>query len=174
MDSREAILAAMEKSERGRKRRLHSFYNSPASPDKLIRIFSSSFKETNYGTPPPVTTQVRGMLNGFIKVCRSSGWPEKDIYQTIKNLVVHWDYIKLQDHHTLKNRKRVLLGDRPSLLEFLICRETILSAIDRAGREDIIEPVVSTATVVVKTKKKSHTPTEEEMQADYERQMEDY
>ncbi len=174
MDSKEAILAAMKKSDTGRSRRLKKLYNSPASPDKLIRVFASTFRDTDYGTPPPVTVHVRGMLSGFIKVCRSSNWEESKIYETIKHLVVHWDYIKLQDHHTLKNNRQVKLGDRPSLLEFLICRETILSAIELAGRDNITEVTTSISEVTVVEKRKQFAPSEDDMQADYERQMEEY
>ena len=113
------------------------------------------------------------MLNGFIKVCRSSSWPEKKIYETIKDLVIHWEYIKLQDHSTLKG-KRAMLGDRPSLLEFLICRESVLTAIDRARRLNVREPSTKEMKTVVEVKKrKTYAATEEEMQEEYNRLMED-
>ena len=174
MSTREAILRGLNKSKQGRQRRLHKFYNSPAHPDKLIRLFNITFKEVDFGEPPPVTKQVRGMLNGFIKVCRSNSWNEKSIYETIKDLVIHWDYIKLQDHHTLKGSKAAL-GDRPSLLEFLICRETILTAIDKARRQNIIEAESTPTQVVEVTRKKKKTgPTEEELENEYSKMMETY
>ena len=173
MVTRDAILRGLNKSKEGRARRVSTFYNSPAYPDKLIRLFCSTFREKNFGEPPPISNQVKNMLNGFIKVCRGSTWPERKIYETVKDLVVHWDYIKLQDHTTLKG-KRAMLGDRPSLLEFLICRESVLTAIDKAHRSNILEPPSKEIqTIQFKKEKTKHTPTEEEMQEEYNKLMED-
>lgn len=173
MKTKDAILQALVKSKQGRDRRVHNFYNSPAYPDKLIRLFYSTFRDNNFGEPPPITSQVKNMLNGFIRVCRSSEWNEKKIYTTIKDLVIHWDYIKKQDHHTMKSGKRAMLGDRPSLLEFLICRESVLTAIDQAKRSNILEPSGREIQTVQMKKRKSHTPSEEEMQEEYNKLMED-
>ena len=170
-NTRDAIINGLKKSKQGRDRRVHNFYNSPAYPDKLIRLFCSTFRERNFGEPPPVSSQVKNMLNGFIRVCRSSQWNEKKIYETIKDLVTHWSYIKKQDHTTLKG-KRAMLGDRPSLLEFLICRESVLTAIDQAKRSNILEPTREIQSLRVK-KRKKYTPTEEEMQEAYIKQMEE-
>jgi hypothetical protein len=167
----DAINRAKSKSAKGRERRKSNFYNSPANSDKLIRLFGASFREHEYGEPPPVTKKVRGMLNGFIKVSRSSGWPERKIYNSILLLVKHWEYVKKCDHHTL-NGKKAALGDRPSLLEFVICRETMLNAIDRATRQRIEVDIKERKTVEV-TKGKRFVPTEEEMQEEYNRLMED-
>lgn len=173
MTTRDAILRGLNKANEGRARRVSNFYNSPAYPDKLIRLFCSTFREKNFGEPPPISNQVKNMLNGFIKVCRGSSWPEKRIYETVKDLVVHWDYIKLQDHISL-NGKRAMLGDRPSLREFLICRETVLTAIAKAQRSNILEPPSREIQTIQSTKeKKKHTPTEEEMQKEYNKLMED-
>lgn len=111
------------------------------------------------------------MLHGFIKVCRGNEWPERRIYESIEQLVEHWSYIKKCDHHTLNNRKAAL-GDRPSLIEFLICRETMLSAITRAGMQSIKEDTKEIQTIQV-SKPKRFTPTEGEMQEEYYRLMED-
>jgi hypothetical protein len=171
MKLEDAINRARQRSDKGRARRKHNFYNSPATADKLIQLFSTNFRKYGYGEPPPVTVKVRGMLNGFIKVCRSSEWAERRIYQTLELLVEHWDYVKKCDHHTL-NMKKAALGDRPSLLEFLICRETMLAAIDRAVNQTIVEDVKEIQTVKV-TSGTRFEPTEEEMQEEYNRLMED-
>ena len=171
MKLEDAVSRAKNRSSRGRERRKHNFYNSPAHPDKLIRLFGSHFREVGYGEPPPVNKKVRGMLSGFIKVCRSSNWPEKRIYQTIELLVKNWEIIKRQEHHTL-NSKKASLGDRPSLLEFLICRETMLSAITSADRRKVETKSTEVKTIEVERGRRFE-PTEEEMQAEYERMMED-
>jgi len=167
----DAINRAKSKSRQGRERRKHNYYNSPANSDKLIRLFNTSFRECKFGEPPPVTKKVRGMLSGFIKVCRSSGWSERRVYETVPLLVEHWDYIKTCEHHTL-NGKKAALGDRPSLLEFLICRETMLAAIDRAMRQKVAATTTERKIIRV-TKGKRFTPTEEEMQEEYSKLMED-
>jgi hypothetical protein len=167
----DAIQRAKDKSDKGRARRTSKFYNSPANSDKLIRLFSTSFREFKFGEPPPTTKKVRGMLSGFIKVCRGSGWSERRIYETIPLLVKHWDYIKKCEHHTL-NGKKAALGDRPSLLEFVICRETMLAAIDKAMRQSVKTSTTERKTIQV-TSGKRFTPTEEEMQEEYNRLMED-
>ena len=173
MGTREAILRGLNKANKGRERRVNNFYNSPAYPDKLIRLFCSTFRDKGFGEPPPIKKEVKNMLNGFIKVCRGSNWPERKIYETVKDLVVHWDYIKLQDHNTLKG-KRAVLGDRPSLWEFVICRESILAAIHKAQRSNILEPSSrEIQTIQFKKEKKKHIPTEEEMQEEYNKLMED-
>lgn len=170
---KEAVLRGLNKSKQGRERRINNFYNSPAYPDKLIRLFCSTFRDKGFGSPPPISKQVKNMLNGFIKVCRSSSWTEKKIYETIKDLVIHWEYIKLQDHSTLKG-KRAMLGDRPSLLEFLICRESVLSAIEQARRNNIVEtPTKEMKTTIEVKKRKTYAPTDEEMQEEYNKLMED-
>lgn len=171
MKLEDAINRAKQKSNKGRSRRKHNFYNSPAYSDKLIRLFNTNFREYGYGDPPPVTKKVKGMLNGFIKVCRSSDWPESKIHESIELLVKHWDYIKKRPHHTLNNKKAAL-GDRPSLLEFVICRETMLSAIASAVYQKTEVKSTETKTVQV-TRGKRFTPTDEEMQAEYEKMMED-
>jgi len=162
---------ANSRREQGRERRKNNFYNSPAHSDKLIRLFNSSFRESEYGEPPPVTAKVKGMMSGFIKVCRSNGWSERSIYETMPMIVKHWDYIKKCEHHTL-NGKKAALGDRPSLLEFMICRETMLAAITKATSQKIVEDTKEIKTVKV-TRGKRFTPTEEEMQEEYNRLMED-
>lgn len=172
MKLKDAVARARKKSDKGRDRRKHNFYNSPANPDKLVLTFNRSFTKHDYGEPPPITSKVKGMLHGFIKVCRSSGWAERRIYESIERLVEHWDYIKKLDHHTLNNKKAAL-GDRPSLIEFLICRETMLSAIDRARMQSIEEDTREIKTIKV-TRGKRFAPTEEEMQEEYERMLEDF
>ena len=167
----DAIDRANSKSKQGRERRKHNFYNSPANSDKLTRLFGTSFRECGYGEPPPITVKARGMLSGFIKVCRNSGWAERRIYERISLLVEHWDYIKTCEHHTL-NGKKAALGDRPSILEFLICRETMLAAIDKATRQRVEVTTRERKTIKV-TKGKRFTPTEEEMQEEYNKLMED-
>lgn len=171
MKLKDAINRARNRSNKGKSRRQHNFYNSPASPDKLVQVFNRSFIKHEYGEPPPVTTKVKGMLHGFIKVCRSSEWPERRIYESIEKLVEHWAYIKKCSHHTLNNKKAAL-GDRPSLIEFLICRETMLSAIAVATYQDIQEDVKEIKSIRV-GKAKRFEPTEEEMQEEYNRLMED-
>ena len=96
---------------------------------------------------------------------------ERNIYETIPLLVEHWDYIKTCEHHTL-NGKKAALGDRPSLLEFLICRETMLAAIERATRQKVEVPLTERKTIQV-TKGKRFTPRDEEIQEEYNRLMED-
>jgi hypothetical protein len=168
----DAVGRALDRSNQGRERRKHNFYNSPAYPDKLIRLYGSKFRECGYGEPPPVNSRVKGMLSGFIKVCRSNGWAEYRIYEAIELLVANWTFIKKCDHHTL-NGKKAALGDRPSLLEFLICRETMLSAIWKSTKHKV--EVKSKERVTIKTTKgKRFTPTEEEMQEEYSRLMEDF
>lgn len=171
MKLEDAISRARSKSAKGRDRRKHNFYNSPAYPDKLIRLYSTNFREHGYGEPPPINKKVRGMLSGFIKVCRSSGWAERRIYETVELIVKHWDYVKKCDHHTLNGRKAAI-GDRPSLLEFLICRETMLAAIDKAMRQKV-EMTTRERKAIQGTKQKQFTPSEEEMQEEYNKLMED-
>jgi hypothetical protein len=173
MNTLESIQQGLKKSKAGRARRVNNFYNSPAYPGKLIQLFCSTFREQNFGEPPPISSQVKNMLNGFIRVCRSSNWNERKIYTTIKDLVLHWDYIKKQNHSTIKTGKRAMLGDRPSLLEFLICRESVLTAIDQARRSNILEPSGKEIKNVLLKKRRRYTPSEAEMQAEYEKQMED-
>ena len=155
---------------------MNNFYNSPAFPDKLVRLFNSKYVEFGYGSPMPITKQVRGMLSGFIKVCRSSGWHEMKIYKSIENIVINWNFIKKCDHHTMKNHKKVLLGDRPSLLEFLICRETILFAVEKAiAVEQSMENAITKEIkpIQVQSIRKSFAPSEEDMEEEYNRMMED-
>ena len=167
----DAVGRAKSKSEQGRERRRHNFYNSPAYPDKLIRLYYTKFRECGYGEPPPVTSKVKGMLSGFIKVCRSNSWAERRVYETIELLVSNWGFIKKCEHHTL-NGKKAALGDRPSLLEFLICRETMLSAIVKSTKHKVEVKAKERKTIKV-TKGKRFAPTEEEMQDEYNRLMED-
>ena len=167
----DVVTRAKNKSNQGRERRKNNFYNSPASFKKLIRVFSTEFRECGYGEPPPTTEKVRGMLSGFIKVCRSSHWAERKIYESVSLLVKNWDYIRKCEHHTL-NGKKAALGDRPTLLEFLICRETMLSAIERSLQQKV--EVTTREVKTIQTERATRfTPTEEEMQEEYNRLMED-
>lgn len=172
MKLEDAIKRASRKSNKGRDRRVSNFYNSPANADKLVQVFSKGFRKHGHGEPPPTSSKARNMLFGFIKVCRGSGWPERKIYESIELLVEHWKYIKKLDHHTL-NGKKAAIGDRPSLIEFLICRETMLSGIERATRQAIGEDIKERKPIEY-TKGRRFAPTEEEMQKEYNRLMEDF
>lgn len=166
----EAIARAKEKSDRGRSRQLNIFYNNPSSPNKLLRVFNKKFVECDFGNPPPVTKQVMGMLSGYIKLCRNNGWEEKSIYTTIESVVENWRFLRTQQITTMKNNKLAALGDRPSLLEFLICRDSMLSAIHsmKYRKEEPKKEEVKT----VRAKLVKHGPSEEDLQSDFENDME--
>jgi hypothetical protein len=146
---------------------------SSAYPDKLIRTFNRKFRECGFGTPPPVSKKVRGMLNGLIKVCRGSDWEEETINRLPELLVDNWEFIKKQDHHTLTG-KRAMLGDRPSLLEFLICRESVLNAIERSKYYNQKEEVANTDTPSIEVKENdTRTTRSVDIADEYEKMMED-
>ena len=87
----------------------------------------------------------------------------------------HWPRLKRKEIRSLKGKK-VLLGDRPSLLEFFVARDSILSLLEKFQAEDRREekPEKVKQVEVQPIRVKRHAPTEEEMQAEMERQMEEY
>jgi hypothetical protein len=135
----EAIRKGRATSKGSLERRRKAFRQNPATPNKLVQLFNRTFREEGYGEPPMVTEQVRGMLLGFIKLCRNNELPEEKIYETVQQVVECWGELKSLDHKTLRNKKAIL-GDRPSLLDFLVCRESILSNLTGAKiQRDYIE-----------------------------------
>ena len=170
MKLRDAVNIGKDKSLKGKSRRLAKYMKSSAYPDKLIRVFNRRFRECGYGTPPPVSKKVKGMLSGFIKVCRGSGWEEEEINKIPGQLVDNWDFIKKQDNTTL-NGKRAMLGDRPSLLEFLICRESVLNALEKSKYYN--KEVVVKETESIEVIEQEDDSREEQMAEEYQRLMED-
>lgn len=171
----DAINAGKQKAKGGRERRVSKFFSSPASPDKLIRLFHTTCADNGLGEPLPLSLKARGMLNGFIKLGRNNGWKEEKFYNTIKDLVVYWADLRRKELTSL-NGKRIVIGDRPSLLEFFIGRDSILSAIeDIKNRED--KAIASESQTIIEPEKEVEDPaligpTEEDMRKHYEDQME--
>ena len=69
--------------------------------------------------------------------------------------------------------KNATLGDRPSLLEFLVCRESVLSNIDKAKKQEEDVPDMYKQIAGVKTRSVAKGPTDEELAEQYGQQMED-
>jgi len=166
-----AIQKGLRHSEQGRSRRSSAFFLTPASSSKLKRLFYNECRSNGFGTPL-LSKKAENMLSGFIRLGRNNGWEEKKFYDTIIDLVKYWKEIKHKDHYSL-NGKRVLLGDRPSLMEFLIARDSVLTAIESVKCKVDCKPLQQEQeSVVAKRRRKTFGPTEEEMQREYEEQME--
>lgn len=169
-----AIQKGMKVANQGRSKRNDSFFLTPASPNKLKRLFYNEFRSNGYGEPNPLSKKVENMLLGFIKLGRNNGWEEKVFYDLIIDLVRFWGEIKRKDHYSL-NGKKVMLGDRPSLMEFMIARDSILNAIDSIKCKVDCKPLeLEQERVVASNRRKKFGPSEEDMQREYEKQMEDY
>jgi hypothetical protein len=171
LSARDAISSGIKKAEAGRARRRSKFFSSPASPNKLIQLFSSECTKNDYGRLPPLSQKTRNMLNGFIRLGRNNNWTEERFYEIIVEIVEYWKILKTKDIRTL-NLKKVTLGDRPSLLEFLIARDSILSAIEEIKKQKTVEAAPKKA--VIKTKVVKHGPSEEDMEEAMSEQMEQY
>jgi hypothetical protein len=175
-----SISDAIEKGKRvalaGRSRRKSRFLSTPASPAKLIRLFNNEFTSAGYGEPLPLAKKTRGMMNGFIKLGRNNGWEDEYFYSIIREIVAHWRDLQGKEITTLNN-KRVVLGDRPSLLEFLICRDYILSAMEEIKSRP--DPVLVEEIQTVIEPEKTVTdpslrePTEEELEQEYRDRMDE-
>jgi len=168
---KEALQRGRARAKEGRSRREAKFSSAPASPNKLIRLFNSKFQENDYGSPLPLAQKTRGMLNGFIRLGRNNGWEEKKFYGVITDVVENWETLKRKEIRTL-NGKKVLLSDRPSLLEFLIARDSILSKLYEIKNEELKEDEVKITSI--ETEEKKFSPSEEDMESEMEKQMEDY
>lgn len=173
MGLQDAIKKGREKAQAGRGRREVKFFSTPASTYKLVRLFNVEFASHDYGKPLPLAKTTLGMISGFIKLGRSNNWEEKYFYQIIKDLVANWQRLKRMDVRSLKGKK-VLLGDRPSLLEFFVARDSILSHLKTIEDEAVLDQREETAQTEVKTVFQKFGPSEEEMAAEMEKQMEHY
>jgi hypothetical protein len=162
----------MAKAQESRGRREVKFFSSPATVHKLVRLFNTEFTNHDYGKPLPLAKTTLGMVSGFIKLGRSNGWEEQYFYQVIKDLVAHWQRLKRMDVRSLKGKK-VLLGDRPSLLEFFVARDSILSHLKTIENENKVEEK-KTSNREIEVEVKKFGPTEEEMAEEVQRQMEEY
>ena len=176
MNLEEIMAKSRKKSLEARKRKQSNFYRTPAYPDKLVQLFNSKFKEHEYGTPPLVIKDVKKLLFGFIKVMRNNNKEEIEIYRIIEKVVEYWDILKTKKHVTLKNRIKMTLGDRPSLHEFLICRESVLASIEKI---EVLEEMVQVEATPdeeceVAVAHIRFEPTEEEMEAEMLREREKY
>lgn len=175
---KDAINRGKQLSNKGREKMAKRMLSSPASPDKLIRLFHSQCNSHEYGSPLPIAQKTRGMLNGFIKLGRNNGWEEKRFYDTIISIVENWQALKTKELTSL-NGKRILLGDRPSLLEFLIGRDSILSAIHEIENQDLKPSSMDLHTVTgsevesptLEQLEKEESEREELMRIEYEKMM---
>ena len=170
-----AIQRGMLKAQEGRSRRVSKFFSAPASPDKLIRLFRTESISHGFGEPVPIAKKTRGMLSGFIKLGRNNGWEEKQLYDTIKTIVANWGELRKKELTSL-NGKRIVLSDRPSLLEFLIGRDSILSALHEIKnrepeKSEMDLHTVTGSEVVNETSKVVEDSLEAEMQREYEKMM---
>ena len=168
----DAIARGLQKSREGRSRRVSRFFSTPASPDKLIRLFFTECISNEYGEPVPLSKKTRGMMSGFIKLGRNNGWKEEKFYSIIKSIVINWGELRKKDLTSL-NGKRIVLSDRPSLLEFLIGRDSILSALyEIENRPEVVyEMDMETTSDVESIESSQDDSLEAEMQKEYERMM---
>lgn len=172
MSLRDAIERGKAKAKESRGRREEKFFSSPPTAYKLVRLFNTEFANYDYGKPLPLAKTTLGMVCGFIKLGRRNGWEDKYFYQVIKDIVANWQRLKRMDVRSLKGKK-VLLGDRPSLLEFFVARDSILSHLKTIEDENKAEEK-TTSSREIEVEVKKFGPTEEEMEEEMRRQMEEY
>jgi len=75
------------------------------------------------------TKKTRNMVSGFIKVARGNNKGDEWIYETVLKLVRLWPELSRRDNITTLKGKPMRMRSVPSLSDFLICRDSLLSAI---------------------------------------------
>ncbi len=166
----DAIKRGMQKAAEGRSRRVARASSTPASLNKLIRIFNREYKDEGYGDPLPLAKKTLGMFSGFIKLGRSNDWTDEKFVDTVKSVVSNWQELRKKDITSL-NGKRMMLSDRPSLLEFLIGRDSVLSALHEIENRPEVEYAMDLHTHTGSVVEDPILQKSEEESDEYERQM---
>jgi hypothetical protein len=144
-------------------------------------VFNRAFRENDYGVPLPLSRKTMGMINGFIKLGRNNDWDDEYFYQVMREVVELWPELRKKELTSLQG-KRILLSARPSLNEFLISRDSMLSSMEEIkNRKEVVSSQdLQTAIVASSTEEPSQEdsylqgPTEEEMEAENQRMLDEY
>ena len=160
---KEAIDIGKKQSSVARNRRMRKRkFSGTASVSGIILVFKDQMLKLGYGDHPMLTKQDVNMVNGFIRICRGNSYSDAEIYHVVESVVDNWVFLKSKKLKT-KNGKEWCVADRPSIRDFLICRDSILYEIsllkEKQAKPEISHQIESTPVI--------HGPTQEELDKEY-------
>jgi len=164
----DAVQNGIEHSRAGRKRRmLKRKTTGKATPSGLFLVFKDAMEKHEYGAPKLLTKQEFNMLSGFIKVSLNNSMEDSWIYAIIETVVSKWDRLKRMPLLT-RNNKSWVASDRPSLRDFLVCRDSFLDNIELLSREQNVKDNKLTADTSITSVRLRKGPTDDELGSEYE------
>jgi hypothetical protein len=170
---KDAVENGKAHSKRGRKRQMdRRKVSGKATASGIFLVFKDAMSKHNYGASNLLTKQDFNMLNGFIKVALNNNMEDSWIYATIETVVSKWDRLKRMPVLT-KNNKSWKVSDRPSLRDFLICRDSFLDNLDQLRREKAVDGNKLMIETSMASEIVQKGPTDEEMELEYERMLGD-
>lgn len=95
----------------------------------ICTLFPLFMKHFGHKTVPPVSKKTLNMLQGMVKLMLQKGVESEEVYYALYYMVEHWDTLKLKEIVTI-NGKKWALSEVPNLHDFIICRDSIMSALD--------------------------------------------
>ena len=129
MNIRETIDTAVVRHKFARRRNLtRRKASGKASASGIFLVFKDKMAELGFGQHGMLTKKEFNMLSGFIKVSKNNGLDDADIYSLVEKVVDSWQSLRSKVLQTKKGIKWVL-PDRPSIRDFLVCRDAILNEI---------------------------------------------
>lgn len=165
MNTDDAVAKGLQKHKKAWANEKQKYRNRPATVTGICVVFADESLKRGHGAMALLSKQTHNICKGFIKLCKNNGLEDAEIYSVIERVVENWDNLK-RCKMTTKNGKPFVLSDRPSLRDFLFCRDAILANLDRFYVQDTPQ-VYSTG--VGESRVKQHGPTQEELDAEFER-----
>ena len=129
MKLKDAIVAGKNRFQNGRGRKTARSLKKILTPQGVISFFKSTLEREGFGYPQLITEKEHMMLKGVIKLIKKNNHDDEYIYSLIKYIISNWGELKRMEFTTMKG-KPWIVGDRPTLKDILICRESMLANID--------------------------------------------
>lgn len=119
----------VKRHEERYQKKLEKAFSRKLKVSRICTLFPLFLKQYGYKTVPLVSKKITNMLRGMVKLAIQEEIEPKDIYYALYYMVEHWETLKLKEIVTI-NGKKWALAEVPNLHDFVICRDSIMSALD--------------------------------------------
>lgn len=174
--SSDIVDKAKRKSLAAKKARMGRILERPVNKQNVLLLWGSLCDKYKKPRPGLVSKKVTNMLSGFVTLCirhdRDLAW----ISDLFTKMFENWDAL-LRITMRTGNGKKWALATHPSLVDFLICRETIMGALEGMDDpyskteelpEEDKEARQEEMASFIPAKVQDIGPSEKDMQAEYE------
>ena len=110
-------------------KRLKKIFSRPLTANGLVTLFSLFMTGGGHKTVPVISKKTMNMLRGAVKLMLQERVKSVRVYSAVYYMVEYWETLKLKEIVTI-NGKKWILSEVPNLHDFVICRDSIMSALD--------------------------------------------